>query len=92
MTLSGNQVMVYDNCELIHQRVVPLPDYCANDSNLVLSVADSTVQERVQNRMAVSNQLIVVFTFPILNPLTSSIGLCTKQHVRTGSILAFRWS
>ena len=73
MTLSGNQVMVYDNCELKHQRVVPLPDYCANDSNLVLSVADSTLQEKDQNEMAVSNQLIVVRAFPVLF-------LSTSQH------------
>lgn len=45
MALSGNQALVYDNCQLTHQRVVPLPDYCANDSSLIISVADSAFRE-----------------------------------------------
>ncbi len=48
MTLSGNQVLVYDDCQLTHQRVVPLPDYCANDSSLILSVAESAFRDSEQ--------------------------------------------
>ncbi len=48
VTLSGNQALVYDNCHLTHQRVIPLPDYCANDSSLIISVADSAFQDGEQ--------------------------------------------
>ncbi len=48
MTLSGNQALVYDDCQLTHQRAIPLPDYCANDSSLIISVADSAIKENEQ--------------------------------------------
>lgn len=39
--LSGNLLSFYFDCELVTERLVPLPDYCANDSSIVLSVASS---------------------------------------------------
>ena len=39
--LSGNQLTVYVNCERDSQRLVPLPDYCINDADVVVSVADT---------------------------------------------------
>ena len=41
IVLSGNLLTFYFDCEMTVQRLVPLPDYCANDSSLLLSVADS---------------------------------------------------
>ena len=43
--LSGNQLSVYVNCELETQRLVPLPDYCINDAEVVVSVADTSYSQ-----------------------------------------------
>lgn len=39
--LSGNQLTVYVNCQRDTQRLVPLPDYCINDADVVVTVADT---------------------------------------------------
>ena len=39
--LSGNQLSLFVNCQLETQRLVPLPDYCINDAEVVVSVADT---------------------------------------------------
>lgn len=43
--LSGNQLSLYVNCRLETQRLVPLPDYCINDDEVMLSVADSSYSQ-----------------------------------------------
>ena len=46
MSLSGNVLTLYVNCKESATRIVPLPDYCANDANsLVVTVADSADRE-----------------------------------------------
>lgn len=45
-SLSGNLMKLYVNCVEIYSRLVPLPDYCANDSsNVMLTVVDSALRE-----------------------------------------------
>ena len=41
ITLSGNLLSFHFDCQLVLQREVPLPDYCANDTSIVLNVARS---------------------------------------------------
>ena len=43
--LSGNQLTVYVNCQRDTQRLVPLPDYCINDADVVVTVADTTYSQ-----------------------------------------------
>ena len=45
MELSGNQLTLYVNCQRDTQRLVPLPDYCINDADVVVTVADSTYSQ-----------------------------------------------
>ena len=39
--LSGNLLKLFVNCREVYRRLVPLPDFCANDSSLVVTIADS---------------------------------------------------
>ena len=39
--LSGNLLKLYVDCREEYRRIVPLPDFCANDSSLVVTIADS---------------------------------------------------
>ena len=39
--LSGNLLKLFVNCREMYRRLVPLPDFCANDSSLVVTIADS---------------------------------------------------
>ena len=41
ITLSGNQLSFYFDCKLEFSRLIPLPDYCSNDSSIILTVANS---------------------------------------------------
>ena len=41
LSLSGNQLSLYVDCELAGKRRVPLPDYCANDTEVAVTIADS---------------------------------------------------
>ena len=39
--LSGNQLSLYVNCQKDMQRIIPLPDYCINDAEVMVTVADT---------------------------------------------------
>lgn len=43
--LSGNQLSLYVNCRREMQRLIPLPDYCINDTEVVVSVADTSFSQ-----------------------------------------------
>ena len=43
--LSGKLLVLSVGCKEVARRVVPLPDYCADDSDLVLGLGGSASQE-----------------------------------------------
>ena len=51
VSLSGNLLTLYMNCRAVYSRIIPLPDYCANDfSSIMVTVADST--ERLHDQFS----------------------------------------
>ena len=64
--LSGNQLTIYVNCERVTQRLVPLPDYCINDTDVVVTVADTAYSHSEEfsgkERLHVSGKIVTQYT------------------------------
>ena len=48
VSVSGNLLSLYVDCVFVTSRLVPLPDFCVNDSDVIVSVVDSANREKLR--------------------------------------------
>lgn len=103
--LSGNQLSLYVNCQREMQRIIPLPDYCINDAEVVVSVADTSYSQHEEysgrEKLHVSSRhecFIHFMTTKLLNFVTCNeddsghqpwYSVCTFKYFNSMLVITF---